>query len=93
MELDSTSSKGATFAFHSVRILRKKQDAVRTVTMDTELYRELHESAGDDKTLDKVILREVAAEQLGDALSSAPEWSNIGQIGSRSAGSEAKAQR
>jgi hypothetical protein len=61
--------------------------------MDRDVYRELHESAGDDKAIDKVILREVAAEQLGDALTGAPNWSNIGQFDSESAGPPARDNR
>jgi hypothetical protein len=56
--------------------------------MDSRLYRQLHESAGDDKALDKVMLREVAAEQLGDLMTDAPSWSNIGQIDSPSTGDQ-----
>jgi hypothetical protein len=56
--------------------------------MDSRLYRQLHESAGDDKDLEKVMLREDAAEQLRHLLTDAPGWSNIGQNDSRSTGTQ-----
>jgi hypothetical protein len=54
--------------------------------MGAKIYRELHESAGEDKNLEKVILREAAVEQLRNALDASPGWSNSSQIDSQAAG-------
>lgn len=48
--------------------------------IDTEIYRDLHDALGDDKSLDKVLMREAAAEQLRAVLDGAPEWSIMSQL-------------
>jgi hypothetical protein len=50
--------------------------------MNAELYRELFSPLGDAKTLEKVILREIVADNLGEALVDAPDWSNMSQFDS-----------